>query len=125
MQKLTMVRDLRGRRTLITGSSTGIGRCLAEQMALRGARVAVAARSADKLHELASKLTAQGKEVLAVPADVTSGAERHHLIETVVQHFGGLDILVNNAGVASFGHFDTSSETILAPDHGGEFLCRR
>lgn len=98
---------------MITGSSSGIGHSLAEQMAQRGARVAVAARSADKLHELADRLTAQGKDVLAIPADVTSDAERRHLIETVVQHFGGLDILVNNAGVASFGHFATSSETIL------------
>lgn len=60
---------------MITGSSSGIGHSLAEQMAQRGARVAVAARSADKLHELADRLTAQGKDVLAIPADVTSDAD--------------------------------------------------
>jgi short-subunit dehydrogenase len=108
-----MHRDLRGLRILITGASSGIGRCLAEQAAARGAQVAVAARSADKLNELANELTNRGGRALAVPADITSEADREHLLETVTLHFGGLDVLVNNAGVASFGHFATSSEDIL------------
>jgi short-subunit dehydrogenase len=108
-----MYRDLRGQRILITGASSGIGRCMAEQAAARGAHVAVAARSAEKLHDLANTLTARGSRVLAVPADVASEADREHLLETIAVHFGGLDILVNNAGVASFGHFATSSEEIL------------
>src|SRR5438874_2390283 len=108
-----MHRDLRGQRLLITGASSGIGRSLAEQAAARGACVALAARSAEKLQELANTLTERGAKVLAVPADVTSDADRERLFETVSIHFGGLDILVNNAGVASFGHFATSSEDVL------------
>ena len=108
-----MVRDLHGRRILITGSSGGIGRCLAEGAAARGARLVLAARSADKLQELAGRLSAQGAEVLAVPADVTSDADRRRLIGTAVERFGGLDVLVNNAGVGSFGHFAESSEAVL------------
>src|SRR5262249_11590092 len=108
-----MHRDLRGQRILITGASSGIGRCLAEQASARGAQLALSARSAEKLHELAEVLTNRGAKVLVFPADVTSEADREHLLETVVVHFGGLDILVNNAGVASFGHFATSSEDIL------------
>jgi NAD(P)-dependent dehydrogenase (short-subunit alcohol dehydrogenase family) len=107
-----MKRDLRGRRILITGASSGIGRCLAERVARGGARVAVAARSADKLEELASQLSADA-EVLPVPADVTSPDDRQHLLDTVVQRFGGLDVLVNNAGVASWAHFTDSTEEIL------------
>src|SRR5262249_54476698 len=72
-----------------------------------------AARSADKLSELANELTGKGARVLAIPADIASEADREHLLETVAIHFGGLDVLVNNAGVASFGHFATSSEEIL------------
>src|SRR6516164_3297039 len=108
-----MPRDLHGRRILITGSSGGIGRCLAEGAAARGARLVLAARSADKLQELAGRLSAQGAEVLAVPADVTSDADRRRLIGTAVERFGGLDVLVNNAGVGSFGHFAESSEAVL------------
>jgi short-subunit dehydrogenase len=108
-----MHRNLRGLRILITGASSGIGRCLADQAAAQGAHVALAARSAEKLHELANELTGRGGRAVAVPADITSEADREHLLETVAMHFGGLDVLVNNAGVASFGHFATSSEEIL------------
>jgi len=108
-----MYRDLRGQRILITGASSGIGRCLAEQAATRGAKVTIAARSAEPLHQLAHELTKRGCKVLAAPADITSEADREHLFETVSTRFGGLDVLVNNAGIASFGHFATSSERIL------------
>jgi short-subunit dehydrogenase len=108
-----MGRDLHGRRILITGSSGGIGRCLAEAAARRGARVVLAARSADKLHELAGRLAADGAEALAVPADVASDDDRRRLIRTAVERFGGLDVLINNAGVGSFGHFAESSEAVL------------
>jgi short-subunit dehydrogenase len=108
-----MVRGLHGRRILITGSSGGIGQCLAEGAARQGARVVLAARSGDKLQELAGRLTAQGAEALAVAADVTVEADRRRLIETAVERFGGLDVLINNAGVGSFGHFAESSEAVL------------
>src|ERR1700704_2629670 len=108
-----MVRDLTCRRLLITGASSGIGRALGEQAALRGACVAVAARSTDKLEALAHSLAERGAEVVAVTADVTSDADRRRLLEVVVDRFGGLDVLVNNAGVGGWGHFATSNEELL------------
>jgi short-subunit dehydrogenase len=107
-----MARDLKGRRLLITGASSGIGRSLAEQAASAGARLVIAARSADKLTELTNSLGSQA-DVLAVPADVTVAADRDRLLDTVAQRWGGLDVLINNAGIASFGHFSTSTEEIL------------
>src|SRR5437763_1730665 len=53
----SMRRDLRGQRILITGASSGIGRCLASQLAQAGCRLALAARSEDKLQTLAKSLT--------------------------------------------------------------------
>jgi short-subunit dehydrogenase len=108
-----MARDLRGRRLLITGASSGIGRCLAEQAAAAGARVALVARSADKLNELAQALTGRGLEAVAVASDISAEDDRRRLLATVVDRFGGLDVLVNNAGVASWAHFADSSEAIL------------
>src|SRR5947209_4265782 len=99
-----MVRDLRGRRLLVTGASSGIGRALAIQAAQAGARVVLAARSADRLDALARELAATGADVLAVPTDVTGDADRRRLLAAVVERFGGLDVLINNAGVGSFGH---------------------
>lgn len=108
-----MVRDLRGRRVLITGASGGIGKAIAEAAGRRGARVVVSARSADKLETLAAELKSRGVEALAAPADVTREADRQRLLDTIVDRFGGLDVLINNAGIASFGHFATSSEEVL------------
>src|SRR5262245_57953231 len=108
-----MKRDLHGRRVLITGAPSGIGRCLAEQLARTGARVAMAARSRDKLAELAANLKNQNFHVIAVPADITLEEDRRRLIEQTAERFGGLDVLVNNAGVASWAHFAHSTESIL------------
>jgi short-subunit dehydrogenase len=108
-----MWRHLQGRRILITGASSGIGRCLAEQLAKAGARLAVAARSADKLEELMHLPATRDGEVLPIPADVTVAADRQRILETVVERFCGLDVLINNAGVGSWGHFADSTEEIL------------
>ena len=108
-----MRRDLHGKRIIITGASSGIGRALAEAAAAEGARIALAARSTDKLEELARSLSARGSDVIAVPTDVTCEADRRRLLDTVVERFGGLDVLINNAGIGSHGHFADSSEAIL------------
>lgn len=108
-----MARTLAGRRILLTGASSGIGRCLAERISRKGARLILSARSADKLNELAGQLRAYGGEALAVPADVTSADDRQELIEAAQDRLGGLDVLINNAGVASFGHFSGGTEAIL------------
>jgi short-subunit dehydrogenase len=108
-----MKRELRDRRILITGASSGIGYSLVEQASAAGARVALAARSAEKLDELAGRLAARGVDVLAVPTDVTQEEDRQRLLDRVTHQFGGLDALINNAGVASFAHFADSSEAIL------------
>jgi short-subunit dehydrogenase len=107
------MRDLRERRVLVTGASSGIGRCLAEQLAGCGARLVVAARSEDKLADLERQLKSQGHEAIAFRADVTMEDDRRRLLDVVVEHFGGLDILINNAGVASWAHFSNSTEDIL------------
>jgi short-subunit dehydrogenase len=108
-----MHRELRGARILLTGASSGIGRCLAEQAARAGARLALVARSADKLQALAGSLNALGSEARAVPGDITNEQDRRHILATVVERFDGLDVLLNNAGVGSWCHFAESSEEIL------------
>jgi short-subunit dehydrogenase len=108
-----MGRELRGTRILVTGASSGIGRCLAEEAARAGARLALVARSADTLKELSGRLAAGGADVLALPADVTQDSDRQHILSAVVERFEGLDVLVNNAGVGSWGHFAEGSEEIL------------
>jgi short-subunit dehydrogenase len=107
-----MKRMLRNRRVLVTGASRGIGRAIAVEAVGRGARVAVVARSAEALDELTRFLADRG-EVLAISADVTSQVDRERIVQTVLDHFGGLDVLINNAGVGSHGPFAQSTEEAL------------
>ncbi len=108
-----MRRCLQGRRILVTGASSGIGRCLARQLADAGARLVVAARSEDRLHELARELNRPAGDVLVVPADITQEADRQNVLDQAALQWGGLDVLINNAGVASWAHFADSTEAIL------------
>ena len=108
-----MSRNLQRRRILITGASSGIGRALAQQLAAAGARLVLAARSEDRLQQLAAELRRPADDVLIVPADVTREEDRRHLFAETVAHLGGLDVLINNAGVASWAHFADSTEAIL------------
>jgi short-subunit dehydrogenase len=108
-----MQRSLCGLRIIITGASSGIGRCLAEQLARAGGRLILAARSTSTLVQIADDLKSKGCKAIAVTTDVTQEADRRQLLQIAQEQLGGLDVLINNAGVASFGHFATSSEDIL------------
>jgi len=81
------------RVVVITGASSGIGRATAELFAREGALVAVFARSAEKLAEMA------GPRVLAVAGDVAHEADIERLFTDVESRFGDCDVLVNNAGM--------------------------
>jgi short-subunit dehydrogenase len=108
-----MTRDLRDRRILITGASSGIGKALAQQLAPLGAKLILAARTKDKLEALAASLPGSQDNVLVVPADITKAADRQQVLDRTVEQFGGLDVLINNAGIASWAHFADSTEEIL------------
>lgn len=99
---------LRGKVVLITGGSSGIGRATALRLAGHGARVAVAARSADVLAEVVREVERGGGEGLAVPADVSDREQCRLAVEQTAGRFGGLDVLVNSAGVSMRGPFADS-----------------
>lgn len=88
--------DVSGKVVIVTGASQGIGLAAARVFAARGAKVALVARSAHILKDLAAELP----DALAVPADMSDTASVRAMIETVVQHYGRIDVLVNNAARA-------------------------
>jgi 3-oxoacyl-[acyl-carrier protein] reductase len=91
--------DLGGQVALVTGASQGLGRAIAEALAGAGATVALVARSADRLAEVAAAIAAAGGRAEAIPADVSQDGEPQRVVDAVVEKLGRLDILVNNAGV--------------------------
>jgi NAD(P)-dependent dehydrogenase (short-subunit alcohol dehydrogenase family) len=120
---------LAGRVALVTGSSRGIGRAVAQRLAAAGATVVVTARSAQSastsirdgeeqviagtLAETVALIEAQGGTALALPADLTDPAQRAGLIDRVVDAAGGLDILVNNAGFASYSAIESMDDDVF------------
>ena len=93
-----MKRDLYRRRAIVTGASSGIGRCVALELARAGASVLVTARREDRLRQLAEEIAAAGRPVETVVGDITDPATRQKIFDAAQVELGGLDILVNNAG---------------------------
>jgi len=90
---------------LLTGASRGIGPMVAEALAKRGAKIALAARSRDGLQNVATRLNERGAKTLIIPVDLQQSSEREKLIHTVLKEFGIIDILVNNAGLETEGAY--------------------
>ena len=88
--------DLSGKNALVTGSTRGIGRAIAETLSQAGARVAVVGRDLEKAREAA---TAIGHDAQGFACDVTDTAAVAGLVSDVEAAFGSIDILVNNAGI--------------------------
>lgn len=92
--------DLSGRVALVTGSTRGIGRAIANTLAGAGARVAVTGRDAERAQAVAAELqSAHGVDVRGYAADMSDVAQAQALVEQVERDFGQLDVLVNNAGL--------------------------
>ena len=90
--------DLRGKRVVLTGASSGIGEAAAELFADEGATVVVVARRQDLLEAVAQRITARGGSAVALPCNLSDLAAVDDLVKTVEDRIGGVDILVNNAG---------------------------
>ena len=91
--------DLSGKVALITGSSRGIGKSIAEQMALQGARVVISSRKAPACEEVAAEINARHgeKRAIAVPASISSKSDLENLVQETMSAFGRIDVLVCNA----------------------------
>lgn len=106
-------RDLHGKRILITGASSGIGRALAVEAARRGAKLVANGRDEQRLGETVDQVRGLGGEIEPVIGDVCDSADRQRMLHVAEQKYGGLDVLVNNAGIGATGHFQYADEQRL------------
>lgn len=92
--------DLTGKVAIITGSSKGIGRSIAEQMALQGAKVVISSRKAAPCEEVAAAINADHPgAAIAVPANISSKEDLQRLVDETRKAFGKVDIVVCNAAI--------------------------
>ncbi len=119
--------ELDGRRAVVTGAGSGIGRATALRLAAAGAAVAVLELRPDAAAETVAALEAAGSRGLAVPTDVTRRAEVEAAVERVVGAWGGIDVLVNNAGGSLLSRFldleESDWDYVVDLNLKGTFLC--
>lgn len=118
--------DLSGKVAIVTGSTKGIGRAIAERLVGAGCRVVVSARTATDVEATVEEL---GERAIGIPSDVSDPEACQALVDETVRRLGRLDILVNNAGV---GVFKPISEMTVEEwrrqidvNLGGVFCCSK
>ncbi len=121
---------LAGKTALVTGSSRGIGRATALELARLGASVVVNYRGSEgAAHEVQALIETQGGKALAIGADVSQSAEVDRLFSEIAEHFGAVDILVNNAGLTRDNLLMRMSEAdwdaVLATNLKSAYLCAK
>lgn len=120
---------LAGQVALVTGAGRGIGRAIAETFAGQGAAVALAARSARELSQVADGIYAAGGRALAIPTDVRQAPAVDACVKRTLAELGRLDVLVAAAGVAAFAPVAESRpadwDEMMAVNLRGAYLACR
>jgi 3-oxoacyl-[acyl-carrier protein] reductase len=118
--------DLTGRTALVTGSTRGIGRAIAESLAAAGAKVAIVGRDETRARAAADAISAEARGFACDVGDPTSVTT---LVEDVEREFGGIDILVNNAGLTRdnilFRIKDEDWDAVIDTNLRGAFVAIR
>jgi NAD(P)-dependent dehydrogenase (short-subunit alcohol dehydrogenase family) len=121
--------DITGQVVLVTGASSGIGEHFAEVLAAAGAKVALAARRADRLADVARRIEESGGTCLPVNCDVTDRESIVAAIAAAEEKLGALTILVNNAGVVVskplFEHTEADWDYVMDTNLKGAWLAAR
>lgn len=106
-----MVAALNGKVAFVSGASSGIGAATARVLAGEGASLAIAARRAERLHELRDELAAGGTKVHVLELDVADERACREAVRSTAEVFGGLDVLVNSAGLMLLGPVEGADVT--------------
>jgi NAD(P)-dependent dehydrogenase (short-subunit alcohol dehydrogenase family) len=121
-------KSFQGNGVIITGASSGIGRALALRLSDQQAWIALAARDAERLEQLAADCRERGAQAIAIPTDVADEAACQHLVDRTCAEFGRIDMLVNNAGFSVTARLDEHTslhpfEQVMQVNFMGQVYC--
>lgn len=102
--------DLQGKNAIVTGASKGLGVHIALALAKKGANMAIAARSADKLNKVSKQIATHDVKVVAIPTDLSDTDQINLLAIKAESELGPVDLLINNAGIESTGPFQEQAD---------------
>lgn len=105
--------NIHSKRILLTGAAGGIGRCLAAQLASRGALLCLVDRDQAAVDRLGASLSDTSMPALTLSGDITQVEERAAIVRHMQETFGGIDILINLAGILDFRRFQDSDPATL------------
>jgi len=91
--------SLEGKVAVVTGSSKGIGKSIAQALAEQGAKVVISSRSQEAVDAVASEFKTEGHDAVGIACHIGKEEQRKQLIEKTIAHYGGVDVLVNNAAI--------------------------
>jgi NAD(P)-dependent dehydrogenase (short-subunit alcohol dehydrogenase family) len=119
--------NLRDKVAVVTGSTRGIGRAIAEALAGLGAEVIVTSRRDEDVSRVVHEMTDRGHKARGLRCDTRSYNDAKSLMEFAAEGSEGFDILINNAGIGIFGHISEVSpeqwDRVIATNLSGVFYC--
>ena len=123
------IMNFKNKVAVITGSTTGIGEVVAEQLHKNGAKVVIVSRSSEEAKQKAELLSSHGPQALGIGCDVSQPEQVRQMIDDVIKKFGRLDYAVNNAGLTGDNCKNITEQTVdnwdkvIATSLSGVFYC--
>jgi len=106
--------DLSGKVAIVTGSSKGIGRSIAQGLAENGAKVVISSRKQEAVDTVAQEFKAKGLEAIGIACHIGDDEQRRHLVDKTMEVYGRIDVLVNNAAINPFyGPLEATGEDVF------------
>jgi len=106
--------NLKGKVAIVTGSSKGIGKSIAQGLAEHGAKVVISSRSQEAVDEVAAQFKKANLEAIGIACHIGKSEQREQLVKKTIEHFGGIDILVNNAAINPiYGPIEEAEESVF------------